>query len=285
MSNLYIITVATQSKYYFPYLIESVKKNNNKLKVLGFNQEWKGFNWKFNLMKTELNSYKLDDIVCFVDGYDVMCVRDLNLLINEFIKIKQRENCKIIAGFDNVPNKINKIITNLYFTNNINEIVINSGTYIGYVKDILDILNTLDQDASADDQILLNKYNKNHPGDIFIDINNELFLTVGNALSDIKKYTIIENNTVYGLNKMKPFFIHAAGCGFLDNIIIDLGYKYDHSNKINDQVRNDYLIKMFNLMKNIIIKNFNKYKYKILFIIIFTLGIWEVRSQLNQALL
>ncbi len=285
MSNLYIITVATQSKYYFPYLIESVKKNNNKLKVLGFNQEWKGFNWKFNLMKTELNSYKLDDIVCFVDGYDVMCVRDLNLLINEFIKIKQRENCKIIAGFDNVPNKINKIITNLYFTNNINEIVINSGTYIGYVKDILDILNTLDQDASADDQILLNKYNKNHPGDIFIDINNELFLTVGNALSDIKKYTIIENNTVYGLNKMKPFFIHAAGCGFLDNIIIDLGYKYDHFNKINDQVRNDYLIKMFNLMKNIIIKNFNKYKYKILFIIIFTLGIWEVRSQLNQALL
>jgi hypothetical protein len=255
MSNLYIITVATQSKYYFPYLIESIKKNNNKLKVLGFNQEWKGFNWKFNLMKTELNSYKLDDIVCFVDGYDVMCVRDLNLLINEFIKIKQRENCKIIAGFDNVPNKINKLITNLYFTNNINEIVINSGTYIGYVKDILDILNTLDQDASADDQILLNKYNKNHPGDIFIDINNELFLTVGNALSDIKKYTIIENNTVYGLNKMKPFFIHAAGCGFLDNIIIDLGYKYDHSNKnqmpsIIELIENVYKLTVLDNSKN-----------------------------------
>ena len=108
MKNLHIITVATESKYYFPYLVDSIKKHNNKLTTLGFNQTWKGFNWRCNLMKKLLLSYNKTDIICFIDGYDVLCVRDLNDLNLEFIKIKNREKCKIIVGYDYIPNKIIK---------------------------------------------------------------------------------------------------------------------------------------------------------------------------------
>ena len=34
------------------------------------------------------------DLVCFVDGYDVVCVRDLNELKDEFLKIQKETNCK-----------------------------------------------------------------------------------------------------------------------------------------------------------------------------------------------
>ena len=45
--NLHIVTVATHSDYYFPYLKESFKKNGKELTVLGYGEKWKGFNWRF----------------------------------------------------------------------------------------------------------------------------------------------------------------------------------------------------------------------------------------------
>jgi hypothetical protein len=42
-----IITVATNSKYYFPYLKESIKRNGGELVVLGYNEEWTGFSLKY----------------------------------------------------------------------------------------------------------------------------------------------------------------------------------------------------------------------------------------------
>jgi hypothetical protein len=43
-----IITVATKSDYYFPYLKESIKRNGSELIVLGYNEVWQGFNWRFS---------------------------------------------------------------------------------------------------------------------------------------------------------------------------------------------------------------------------------------------
>ena len=162
MNKLHIITVATDIKYYLPYLVKSVKKHNNELKILGLGTKWEGFNYKFNLIRKELLKLPKDDIVCFVDGYDVVCVKDLNNIIDCFIKIKTREKCKIIVGYDNNSNHIIQKISSFVFTKNINNIVINSGTYIGNVEDLLNMLNKInmiDNKNLSDDQVLLNKYN------------------------------------------------------------------------------------------------------------------------------
>ena len=269
--KLYILTVANTSKYYYPYLVKSVELNNNKLITLGFGKEWKGFNTKFNLMLEELKKYDENDIVCFVDGFDVICTRNLNELKNEFIKIKNRENCKIIVGYDYIPNILIRTIASLYFTKKINTININSGTYIGFVKDILDILKTINNinpEDIADDQILLNKYNEQNPGSIYIDTNFEFFFTIGSPLTNIRKYVKIKDNNVY-INNNKPFFIHAAGCGYLDNIIIDLNY--DYNDNIKDIIKQNFLNKYISQYTNIIKNYFDKNKYYILFklIIIF----------------
>ena len=267
MDKLHIITVANKSKYYYPYLVQSVENNNNKLITLGFNEKWYGFNTKFKLMLKKVYDFNDDDIICFVDGFDVICVRDLNELNKEFLNIKSREKCKIIVGYDNVKNVILHLVTSLYFTKNIDSTVINSGTYIGYVKDIrkflLFVLSQDDNDLS-DDQVLMNLYNKLHPNEIYIDINTELFLTIGKPLQCIKKYTIIKDNIVYS-NNNKPFFIHAAGSGFMNNILKELDYTIDTNIEIN--LKKDFFMKLFILYKNILIKN----KYSIIFKLIIIL--------------
>ena len=180
MNKIHIVTVATESKYYFPYLIESCKKNNMELTVLGFGKKWEGFNWRFNLMREFLITLPLDDIICFVDGYDVICTRNLNELKDTFYTIKNRTKCKIIVGYDNVMNKILNNIAKIYFTGDIN-----AGTYIGECKDLLDMFKTIsDTDNSSDDQILLNKYHNENNNIIYIDKKGELF---GCRVDGIKK--------------------------------------------------------------------------------------------------
>ena len=87
MANLYIVTVATESKFYFPYLIKSCKNNGVQLKILAYGEKWKGFNWRFKLVLDYLKSLNGNDIVCFVDGYDVICTRNLKTLPNIFLNL------------------------------------------------------------------------------------------------------------------------------------------------------------------------------------------------------
>jgi hypothetical protein len=240
MDNLHIVTVATKKKYYFPYLVESCKKNGKELVVLGFGEEWQGFAWKFKLIIDYLKTLDDNDIVCFIDGYDVICTRNLLELKNTFIEIKNKTQCKIIVGHDKIVTDnfiyyLSKKIVTMYF-DTCNNISLNSGTYIGYAKDLLEVLiltyNTEPQYA-ADDQKLLIKYCNLNPNNVFIDIDNNIFLTIAKPLGNIDYLLSIKNNEII-YNNNNPFFIHAPGGTYLDNVIKLLGYKIPKS--IDNQI-------------------------------------------------
>jgi hypothetical protein len=244
MSNLHIVTVATSSEYYFPYLIESCKKNGKDLTVLGYGEKWKGFTWRFRLMLEYLKKLDKNDIVCFIDGYDVICTRNLNDLKDEFLKIKTNTNCKIIVGHDKI---IKDTLFNYYnyitAVNNFGlckNISINAGTYIGYVYDLIETLEkiyNLDPTDSADDQKLLIKYcNMCNNNDIFIDTDSKLFLTLAKPFAEIDYLLVIDNNQVI-YNNNKPFFIHGPGGTYLNNVIKLLGYDLN-DNKIKNSMIN-----------------------------------------------
>jgi len=263
MNNLHIVTVATSSKYYFPYLKESCKNNGKDLEVLGFGEKWQGFSWRFLLMMNYLKSLNPDDIVCFVDGYDVICLRNLNNLKEEFLKIKSREKCKLIIGMEIHGTIMNKIGSILLF-GKCKDLAINAGTYIGYVKDVYEILNNtynLNPDTKADDQLMLTTYCNMSENDIYIDKNSELFLTIVNELNEIDEFIKIDKNEVI-YKETKPFFIHGPSNTYLDNLIIKLGYNYDYKNKIKDLLLKDQSSKKFGQFINHI------YQHKELIIII-----------------
>jgi len=237
MNNLHIVTVATESDYYFPYLVESCKRNGKELTVLGYGEKWKGFTWKFRLMLDYLKGLNDYDIVCFVDGYDVICTRNLNELKDEFIKIKNETNCKIIVGHAKfIKDNIFHYLSYLGDVNKFgqcNNIDINSGTYIGYVIDLLEILQNiynLNPNDTADDQILMIKYcNISNNNDIFIDTDNKLFLSLDKGFAEID-YVIKVNNKEIIYKNNRPFFLHAPGQTYLDNTIRLLGYNLTNNN-------------------------------------------------------
>lgn len=230
MEDLHIVTVATKSEYYFPYLKESCKRHGKELTVLGYGQKWTGFTMKFRLMIDYLKKLKSSDIVCFIDGYDVICTRNLNELKDEFIKLKNNTNYKIIVGHDKIYNNsfFSYLLTSLYF-GKCKNIKLNSGTYIGYVKDLLDMLISIyDGNNTIDDQIILTKY-CNQTDNIYIDVESKLFLSIGKGNSDINDYFKFNyNNIIY--NNNRPFFLHAPGNTYLENTLKLLNYDVPNNN-------------------------------------------------------
>jgi hypothetical protein len=228
INKIHIVTVATESRYYFPYLNKTCEENGKQLKVLGFKQKWKGFNWRFKLVLMFLKTLPLDDVVCFVDGWDVICTRNLGELRDEFIKIKNRENCKLIVSYDHYDYStlLNKIYVENFFKK-CNNISLNAGLYMGYVSDLIDIVSQLqkiNKDDSADDQILLTKFCDMNRGSIYIDVNFELFLTFDKPFFEIDDYLAITNDKKVYYKGKRPFFIHGPGQTYLDNTLKKLGY-------------------------------------------------------------
>jgi hypothetical protein len=237
-SNLHIVTVSTGSKYYFPYLIESCKRQGKDLEVIGHGEKWQGFNWRYKKMMEYLKERKPNDIVCVVDGYDVICTRNLNEMKKVFLDIKERTKCKMVVAHEKLF-----FINNLgnYYFSHCKNLSLNAGTYIAHAKDMLSIVKKiydLNPKDDADDQVLLTKFCQSSAKDIYIDVKGELFLTISHSLHDLEQHiTYKKDSVVY--NGVRPFFIHAPGFGYLDNIIVHLGY----SNNCN--VRNDLFTNFF----------------------------------------
>jgi hypothetical protein len=218
---MHIVTVSTESKYYFPYLKESCRRHGKELEVLGWGEKWQGFNWRYIKMLDYLKTKPVNDIVCFMDGYDVLCVRDLNEMEEVFKSIQKRTNCKLVVSED-ISMKLS-FLAELTF-GKCQNIKLNAGLYMGYVKDVIIIIEKiykLNPTNDADDQILMTKY-CNMNNDIYIDKDKELFLSIGDSLNNIDTNFVYDNGIVY--EGSRPFFIHAPAYGYLDNTIIKLGY-------------------------------------------------------------
>lgn len=254
MTKTYIITVATHDKYYLPYLKKTCKKYGSELIILGYGEKWQGFNWRYKLVLNFISKLNNNDIVCIIDGYDVICVRKLEEFMNSFIKLKNKYNCKIIVGehkLVNNNNYLNNYINSNYF-GKCKNISLNAGTYAGYVKDLIEFIKNiqlLNNDNMGDDQILLTKYCNINPEHIYIDINGELFVSLENKYKNIDNLFIFENDNIY-YHQYKPFFIHGPGETYLDNMLIKMNIGYDYNNKICDDLSKDYLNKIFFRIKN-----------------------------------
>jgi hypothetical protein len=267
--SLHIVTVATNSQYYSPYLVESCERNGLKLEILGFGEEWKGFNWKYKKMIDYLKTLPKNDLVCFVDGYDIICCRNLKEMPAVFYELKEKHKCKIIYAEDKLM-FIFSIFVRFYFGTCKNK-SLNSGTYIGSVNDLLEILPkiyNLDNRDNADDQILTTKYCEQNPNELFIDTENKLFLTLQRSLQEIDQYVDINKETkqlTYKSNS--PFFVHAPGYGYLDGIIEKLGYDIEPG-KIKNQLFSYFIEKKVWLYtKTILVEYF--YIFLFIFIILF----------------
>ena len=254
-----VITVATHPERYYESLLDSAKKNNIELVVLGMGEKWKGFVWRFDLILDFLKKIKEDEIILFIDAYDVIFLDNISNIEQKFLEIKKKNNFKILMGNDLVPNNfLNNYTYKKVYTNN-NPQRINAGIYMGYVKDILEILTYMKNNNitnNTNDQILfIEEYNRN-PSIFYFDKKHEIIVNaVGTLLTnniDLEKmdFEFIkskDNKTILHNKKYNtyPMVLHGPGNANLDDIILKYNYKLTSKNKDSKFNHNINLIKTY----------------------------------------
>jgi hypothetical protein len=272
-----VITVATHSDGYLPWLEKSCERFNINLIKLGYGQKWLGFSWRLKLIIDYLKSIDPNELVIFIDAYDIIVLRPLDDIEEYYNDIIKKTNNKIIIGYDKSKNIFYEQFMKFYF-GSYNGFRINAGSYLGKASDILEILNKLKFNDDDDDQKLFTSYFNKNPDDIYIDINNIFFLISTNKLNNIlndKNIKIKNNELTY--KKSKPFFIHGSGNTYMHDLILKLGYKittkeitdiiYKYNNTVNNK-------KIYYLKETI-----NKYKFYIIIILIFLIYFFIKKSK------
>lgn len=172
MNKLHVVTVGTSKDGYYNILVDSGSRVGVKIINIGLGKEWTGLTMKYTLLKKYLNNLRDDDIVLFLDAYDVFLVENEQTILNKFYKF----NKPIVFGNQN------GLLTNLsMITCNKNNL--NTGSYIGYVKYLKILLNILDKPKiykkfGNDDQLVLNhicKNNKFFDKYTGVDIKQDIF--------------------------------------------------------------------------------------------------------------
>lgn len=229
MVQLHVVCVATHSKGYFPILQESCKKNNIKLHVLGFNKKWQGFVWRFHLMQSFLETLPKTDIVMFIDAYDVIILKDYQVILDRFLKMKTN----ILLSRDGSPSGIHKYFYKKIFPK-CGNYYINAGSYMGYSGALLQLFKRLCSmnncsNFNLDDQRMLSRIHENKDffnKNIKIDIHRVIFYNVlvkHLFTTDIK--VCVDNGKIVNKKGIEPCVIHAPGNGNLNGVAKLYNYK------------------------------------------------------------
>jgi len=227
-----ICTVATHNDYYYQSMIDACDKLNLQYKVLGYGEKWENYYWKFTLMKEYLQTLDENEIIVFIDAFDVLPLLPENEILKRFLNFNKPIVVSSEKLFDNY-------LMNVGYTDIFSKAqkgYCNSGAYMGYVKYLLKMFETMDERAinAPNDQIVMSqswdtpfftKY-------VELDVNSEIFLTLRTnekyiytgIMSDDNKYYEVANGRIQW-KVQKPAFVHGPSGVNLIHFIVDADLK------------------------------------------------------------
>lgn len=162
-----VITYATHSERMFPELMDS----GYPIKVLGWGEKWENFLTKIKGVLDYVKTKNPDDIVVCVDGFDT----NINGDPREAEKIFKSMNCGFLISNDLDTNFFNNLRMKFYFGTCQGEYIANMGIWMGYVKYVIPILESILSKKCGDDQINFNSICGEYEF-IKIDVENKIFL-------------------------------------------------------------------------------------------------------------
>jgi hypothetical protein len=163
--KIQLITVATHNEGSFNELINN--KYNINVKVLGMGEKWKNFKMKYELVYNYINTLHDDNIIIFLDGFDSYIHSDLTEAYKRFKYLKSK--VLFSKDIDQSHIGLNKNV----FPKCKNNLILNTGLYMGYVKYLKIIFKKLLLEKCNDDQVITNKLCHHFK---FIDIDNDEFI-------------------------------------------------------------------------------------------------------------
>lgn len=220
-AQLHVCTVATKNTSGFENLKKSCKSVGLRLTALGMGEEYSGNYVKLIWTKKFISTLAKDDILLFIDGYDVIILADEQEILDKFTEM----NAQFIIGAEPVlyPSK-HRILVN-YPESPTKFRYINSGCYIGYVSAIEEILDDLiaHYPSYKSDQKRTHEHFLRNKEKYTLDYHCNLFLNLSRVPSR-HLYIDFENKRIFH-KPTNTLPIAAHGCGLRKKYIIELGQK------------------------------------------------------------
>jgi len=212
-NKVHVYTVATDESR-LNYLNLSKEKFNIDYTNLGHNVQWNGGDMsrpgggqKINLVKQQLENLPDDDIVLFVDGYDVYINDPLNTIVERF----KGFDCGVLFAAEKTcwPDRA---LAPFFTESHTDYKYPNSGAYIGYVSGLKALFNTGLGDGD-DDQLYVQKQiiktNLDNKDAVKLDYENYLFQCLADSVADV---TVNKNRQLLNTNtRCCPCILHGNG--------------------------------------------------------------------------
>jgi hypothetical protein len=233
-----LVTVATHSERFMPWLTESCKRFATPLTVLGWGETWQGFGHKLQLVQTFLQSLDAQEVVCFIDAYDVILLRELASFEQLFMQMHHVSGTELWIG--TITFLMPQIMQWLcragsrYYFGQLWGHNINSGVYVGFAGSLARLLANGKAHGNTDDQVLFTHQLQciNAPK-TFIDTSSLLALNCMTApwtnITKIPGLHIRDQALIYF--GIQPFFLHGPGSLDLSPLLLLLGYEVSISDQ------------------------------------------------------
>ncbi len=203
--KLHICTMATHEHKGLRYLRKSCEHYNLPLEVLGMGLQWRGLAQKLHVSEEYAKTLPENDILMFVDGYDVILQADEKTILETFYAMNYP--FVISVERDLWPHKEMAQL----FPKDTSFRYLNSGTYIGYVGNVLEILRGVrPYDFSCDDQGLLQCDWGKQPHKYCLDTYCQMFLVL--TFVNLDELIIDEHQQIHCRETgTLPILVHGNG--------------------------------------------------------------------------
>lgn len=237
--KVYAIVVATDKRGYYEALVQSCRRNNIELIVLGQGQKWGGFAWRFTLVHDRLKMMDDRDVVIFLDAYDIIATQNISVIKTRF----QEFGSPIVISVEQKNNKDNLsryVRSGVFGT--CSKANVCGGAYMGYVYALKKLYSYICKEFHCDDpgfdrlddqRILTHVCNDDefvgkyirydHDSYIFftIPIPNSAFDRMANHTfhPDQKIYNVKDNRLYLKKTDTSPCFIHGNANANMDYLM------------------------------------------------------------------
>lgn len=222
-STLRLVAVATSERSELTRLKQSATALGWTVDVLGLGDKWEGLGSKITYLTEYLKDVPCNDLVLFLDAYDVMLLSTATEIRERFESFKR----PIVIGAELgcAPDEGMKVLypkpkrgQNFFY--------VNSGTYIGYANDIRDMLAEISADIAdhhsftgaskhrLDDQRWFTRHYIRNQNSVAMDVDGVMFHT----LHDVEptQIQVVPERTgvvLSSITETQPCAIHGNGNG------------------------------------------------------------------------
>uniref|UniRef100_A0A2C9JTG6 procollagen-lysine 5-dioxygenase n=1 Tax=Biomphalaria glabrata TaxID=6526 RepID=A0A2C9JTG6_BIOGL len=219
--DLLVVTIATEENDGFRQFLRSAKLYGLNVKVLGLGTTWRGGTMqstggghKINILREGLKPFKNVEnlIIMFVDSYDVVFTDGKDAILDKFSNF----NSRVIFSAEEACWPDKTLAEKYPIVKDSKKKYLNSGGFLGYAKEIYEIVSHQTIADDEDDQLYYTKIYINralrHEWNMKLDTKAEIFQNLNWALGEIVIKYKDGHSYLYNIEtETTPVVIHGNG--------------------------------------------------------------------------